>query len=96
MNLKDILFKLDLNLSYVFSLGMETSISVKRVFTFKLEKPHNDCKKNLNSADAFNSDIFKFMITSTNYSYRQKDCFDYCMGLELIKYCNITETGIGN
>lgn len=75
---------------------METSISVKRIFTHKLEEPHNKCQKNLQTIDAFDSEIFRYMITQTNYSYRQKDCFDYCMGQELTKYCNISGTGIGN
>ena len=33
--------------------------------------------------DSFHSDLFK-------YSYRQKDCFDYCIGREIYKRINIT------
>jgi hypothetical protein len=61
-------------------IGLETFINVKRIFTTKLEEPFNSCRQNLNEINAFNSKIFNFMINSTNYTYRQKDCFDYCMG----------------
>lgn len=70
--------------------GFATNLVVNRVFTYKLEEPHNKCKKDLTNVDSFDSDIFKFMLTSTNYSYRQKDCFDYCIGREFNKQCNLT------
>jgi hypothetical protein len=31
------------------------------------------------------------MIQSTNYSYRQTDCFDYCIGREINKRINTTD-----
>ena len=70
-------------------IGLETSIIVKRVFTSKLEEPYNKCIKELSIVNDYNSEIYEFMINSTNYTYRQKDCFDYCMGKKLIDYCRI-------
>ncbi len=40
--------------------------------------------------ESFDSDLYRFMLTSTEYSYRQTDCFDYCMGRELNKNFNIS------
>ena len=65
-------------------IGLETSIIVKRVFTSKLEEPYNKCIKELSIVNDYNSEIYEFMINSTNYTYRQKDCFDYCISQELI------------
>ena len=70
--------------------GFATNLVIDRVFTYKLDEPFNNCKKDLTNVNSFESDIFKFMITSTNYSYRQKDCLDYCIGRELINKCNLT------
>lgn len=61
-----------------------------RVFTYKLGEPYNNCKKDLTSLDSFNSDLYKFMISESKYGYRQKDCFDNCIGRELLNKCNLT------
>ena len=72
------------------SPGFSTNLIVNRIFTYKLEEPHNDCKKNLDKIDSFDSHIYRLMINTRNYSYRQKDCFDYCVSNEFINQCNIS------
>jgi hypothetical protein len=67
--------------------GYATNLVVNRVFTYKLEEPYNNCIKDVSHADAFDSELFKFILTNTSYSYTQKYCFDYCIGRELIKQC---------
>ncbi len=58
-------------------LGFETNVAVKRVFDSKLEYPYNDCYKNLNQMDSFDSDLFRSILNSTDFTYHQMDCFDY-------------------
>jgi len=71
--------------------GFNNEISIKRTFTNKLGEPYNDCIKDVKSIDSFDSDLFRYIIQSTNYSYRQTDCFDYCIGRQIYKRINITD-----
>jgi hypothetical protein len=59
------------------SPGFSTNIIINRIFTSKLEEPFNNCIKNLDKTDSFDSDVYKIMVETRNYTYRQKDCFDY-------------------
>jgi len=68
--------------------GLSHEISVRRTFSYKLGLPFNNCIKNVNSLKSYNSELYQFMLSSTNYSYRQTDCFDYCMGRELNRELN--------
>ena len=68
--------------------GFQYEISIKKIFTYKLGQPYNNCLKNVKSIDAFDSDLFRYILKSTNYSYRQEDCFMYYVGRELYKYFN--------
>jgi hypothetical protein len=70
--------------------GFLNEISVTRTFINKLGLPYNNCLKDVKSIDSFDSDIFKYMVHSTNYSYRQTDCIDYCLGRQIYKFMNIT------
>jgi len=70
--------------------GFNNEISIKKTFTNKLGEPYNDCIKDVKSIDSFDSDLFRYIIQSTNYSYRQTDCFDYCIGREINKQKNLT------
>jgi hypothetical protein len=70
--------------------GLDYQISVKRIFSYKLGLPYNNCLKDVESIDSFYSDLYRFMIQSTNYSYRQTDCFMYYAGQKLYNYLNIT------
>ena len=75
---------------FTLSPGLSHEVAVKRTFSSKLGLPYNDCIKNVSNIESFDSDLYRFMLTSTNYSYRQVDCFDYCMGRELNKNFNIS------
>jgi len=70
--------------------GFNHLISIKRIFSYKLGLPYNNCLKDIKSIDSYDSDVFRYIIQSTNYSYRQTDCFNYCMGRELYKLMNIS------
>jgi len=66
-------------------------IPVNRIFSYKLGYPYNNCLKDVKSIDSFDSDLYRFMIKSTNYSFRYTDCLMYCFGRELNKYLNIKD-----
>ena len=70
--------------------GFNYLISIKRTFSYKLGLPYNNCLKDVKSIDSYDSDVFRYIIKSTNYSYRQTNCFNYCMGRELYKSMNIS------
>ncbi len=70
--------------------GFDYKISINKIMKNQLGQPYNACLKDVKSIDSFDSDIYRYMIQSTNYSYRQKDCFEYCIGKELNQYLNIT------
>jgi hypothetical protein len=70
--------------------GLDYQISVKRIFSYKLGLPYNNCLKDVKSIDSFDSDLYRYIIQSTNYSYRQSDCFMYYAGQKLYNYLNIT------
>jgi hypothetical protein len=70
--------------------GQWNDIVVKKIFTNKLGEPYNDCIKDVKSIHSYDSDLFRYIIQSTNYSYRQTDCFDYCIGRQIYKRTNIT------
>jgi hypothetical protein len=70
--------------------GFYNEISVNRIFSYKLGLPYNNCLKDVKSIGSFDSDLYRFMIQSTNYSYKQTDCLYYCAGQKLYNYLNIT------
>jgi hypothetical protein len=70
--------------------GFINKISVTCTFINKLGLPYNNCLKDVKSIDSSESDLFKNMIQSTNYSYSQSDCIDYCLGRQIYKSMNIT------
>lgn len=65
--------------------GLFSEIKVNRGFSYKLPSPYNNCLKDVKSLNAFNSDLYRFIIQNTSYSYRQEDCFNYCFGREVTK-----------
>lgn len=67
-----------------------TNLVIDRVFTSKLSKPYSDCVDETHSASSTDSDLFKYIIDSTNYSYKQQDCLDYCLGRELNRSFNLS------
>jgi len=70
--------------------GLDYQISVKRIFSYKLGLPYNNCLKDVESIDSFDSDLYRFMIQSTNYSYGQTDCLSYCAAKLILNQFNIT------
>ena len=62
--------------------GTITNIDVKRVFTYRKDKPHSDCQK----INKFDSLLYNEIVKS-GYSYRQKDCFDLCKQQKCIDKC---------
>jgi len=67
-------------------VGFHTLIIVKRIFTYKLSYPYNYCIKDLTQTHtSYDSDLLDYLVTQTNYSYRQKECYTYCLGQEMIK-----------
>jgi len=68
--------------------GLVNEIRVTRTFSSKLDKPYNNCLKDIESLSSFDSDLYRFILQNTSYIYRQQDCFDYCFGREMIKYFN--------
>ena len=75
---------------FTLAPGFNHEVAVKRTFSSKLGLPFNNCIKNVTSLDSFDSDLYRYVLTSTKYEYIQKDCFDYCMGTELNNHFNIT------
>jgi hypothetical protein len=70
--------------------GYVTSLEMKRIHTNKLNVPSSFCLKDTTSLNSFDSELYRYMITSTNFTYSQKDCFDYYLGREMNKHLNIT------
>jgi hypothetical protein len=70
--------------------GQHNEITIRRIDTKKLDKPFNDCIKNIKSIDSFHSSLYKYILNSTKYSYTQQYCLDLCEGRETFKYFNIT------
>jgi len=70
--------------------GFINEILVSKIFIYKLGQPYNNCIKNVKSIDSYDSDLFRYILQSTNYSYRQTDCFEYCVGREMYRFLNIT------
>jgi hypothetical protein len=70
--------------------GFATLLSIKRTFSQRLGEPFNECLKDTVSINSFDSDLYRYIIQSTNYSYNYKDCFEYCIGREMNKYLNIS------
>jgi len=70
--------------------GFYYEIAVKRLFTYKLGRPYNSCLKDVKSFDSFESNVYKYMLESTNYSYTFVDCISYCASMQIYKYLNVT------
>ena len=70
--------------------GQITDITIKRIDSQKLDEPFSDCIKDITSIDSFNSNLYKYILKSTNYSYTQEYCLDLCRGREINKYFNIS------
>jgi hypothetical protein len=63
--------------------GSENYFVIDRIYHEKLERPYNDCYKNV-SDSLFNKTIIDYMI-STNYEYTQEECIEVCRNLKSIE-----------
>ena len=67
-----------------------TNLVIDRVFSSKLSRPYSDCIDETHLTSSSDSDLFRYIIDSTNYTYKQRDCLDYCLGRELNRSFNIS------
>lgn len=74
------------------STGFKTNFAINRKLERKLSHPYNDCI--LKDSD-YNSKSYQF-IKGSNFSYRQRDCFDICINEIFIKKCNCSTDQLDN
>jgi hypothetical protein len=63
------------------STGKNTNIAIKKVFVKKIEYPFSDCNENVDS-------VYYKIITNSNITYRQVDCYELCFAHQLNERCN--------
>jgi len=68
--------------------GLSTKLKIKRIFKEILPYPYNNCIKDVSSS--YNSPLVNHILTKSNSSYRQKDCFNICQSQFMINNCNLT------
>jgi hypothetical protein len=68
------------NKGYFISSGCKNYFIIKRIYDNKLEKPYNDCFKNVSKSE-FNQTIINYL-KSKNFAYNQKDCVNLCKNLK--------------
>ena len=73
----------------VVSSGEETNIIVNRVFDSQLDYPYSNCKLNLNTLNAIDSEFYRKIFLS-NKTYTRKYCRELCFAAELVRKCNCT------
>ena len=69
------------------SSGEKTNIVINRVFDSKLGHPHSNCRSDLNTLGAFDSDLYRATFKS-NKIYSQKKCFETCLHNYTTSNCN--------
>ena len=68
------------------SIGMKSDIVINRHYSYQLGEPYNECKSDLNTLKAYDSELYKSIINS-NSSYQQMDCFYLCLQKKVINEC---------
>lgn len=68
------------------SPGTSTNVVVNRFYNYKLGEPYTNCKPNLTTADAYDSDLYRAMFRF-NLTYNQKDCFYFCYQKKVVEKC---------
>jgi hypothetical protein len=70
--------------------GSITNIDINKVITKRMPKPYSDCEElsEIDTGSSETSVLFNTILKS-NYSYRQKDCFELCLqsGVKSFKSC---------
>ena len=64
-------------------IGKYTSVGIERTFTQNAQSPYTDCQ----DLSSYSSELFNLVKMSSNYSYRQVDCFNLCLQRNIIKQC---------
>ena len=70
--------------------GKQTNVGLSKMFVSQLPIPYNQCYKNLDSPDDFDSFYFRETLKS-NYRYRQIDCLNLCEQEAYYKKCNCSD-----
>ena len=68
------------------SSGVKTNIAINRVFDIKLEQPYSNCTSDLNTLNAFDSDLYRATFKAYQ-TYTQKKCLDLCLQNVSISVC---------
>ena len=71
--------------------GTQTNIELSIAFINQLGFPYNQCNKDLIAIDAYDSDLYRTII-SNNRTYRQSDCFQLCVQQQVVKSCQCYST----
>jgi hypothetical protein len=68
--------------------GSITNIDINKVITKRMPKPYSDCEdlSEIDTGSSETSVLFNTILKS-NYSYRQKDCFELCLQKTIIEKC---------
>ena len=70
--------------------GEATHISIARTFISNTPFPYSSCKE----LTAYNSHFYTFILNSPQFmAYRQRDCFNLCMQVNILKTCGCFFTG---
>lgn len=72
--------------------GVHTNIAINRFLSKQIPHPYSSCLSNLKD---FNS-TFVRLIMESNYTYRQKDCFDLCYQRFIMENCGCYDLNIAN
>jgi len=77
---------------FTLAPGQFNEVIIKKTVSKRLGYPYNNCIKinDINSEKLENDQIYNYILKYTNYSYKQTDCFDYCIGKQMLNYLNIT------
>lgn len=68
------------------NVGEFTSIAVSRTFSSRLKHPYSECIDDIQSyAD---KSLYVKTILSTNYTYKQIDCYDVCFQKYIVENCS--------
>ncbi len=76
---------------YNIPTGFHSDLIVNKIFTSKLDLPYNRCIKDTNSSKSFDSDLFRYLVENSKFSYSQDSCINYCIGREINIYFNISK-----
>ena len=71
--------------------GKTTNLIIEQQIEKKLPEPYNDCKQNLDTIDAYDSELYRETFKAS-VPYRQVNCFNLCSVKYIAKQCNCTES----